>query len=104
MKFITKLINTVKVAHSSRMMIKKELTEIQQDRLNICKGCEFNSDNVKKLTFKNKIFKLLNKIFNKFYRLKITVNAICTLCGCDLSVMSSVYEEKTECKLGKWKQ
>lgn len=103
MKFIRKIINTIKIAHSSRMMLKNELTDIQENRLNICRTCEYNSDNKENLSLKNKIFKKLNLIVNKIYGLKITINAICTVCHCDLSVMSSVDNDEHECKLGKWK-
>lgn len=103
MKFFLKFKNILVVAHSSRMMLKKDLTSVQQDRLDICKTCKLNSDNSKKLSLTNRIFLGLNKIVNKFYGLKITVNAICTYCNCDLSVMSSVDNDEHECKLGKWK-
>lgn len=98
-----KIKNMILVAHNSRVMLKSEETAIQQDRLDICATCEYNSYNRRDISLKNRIFILLNKLFNRFYGLKIATTAICTLCNCDLSVMSSVYSEKTECKLGKWK-
>lgn len=91
------------MAHLSRMMFKEEVTETQKKRLEICKTCVFNSDNKDKLGIKDKFYKVINKAFNRFYGLKVTLESICTLCGCDIVMKSSVFSDKNECQAGKWK-
>lgn len=102
-KFLRTIKNKILVAHTSRIMLKNGLTREQQDRLDICKLCPYNSDNSSKITLKNKIYLVLNNIFNKLYNLKVSSEAICLYCGCNLFVKSSVDSDETTCDLGKWK-
>lgn len=79
----------------SRLPRKKEAFEIK--RLEICKSCEFNSDN-KKDKF----------IINVFYKIINFMNTYCTICGCGIKYkvkvktsMCSLHEIDREVKWGR---
>ena len=101
-KWHKKVINTLKNAIQSRQNYRKDnqITEKQQKRLNICKGCPKNSDNKKVKGIKDKIFIKLNKTIDLLFNIKVTEEAICTKCGCNLIHKTSQTEEN--CPEKKW--
>ena len=86
----------------SRQNYRKDniLTLEQQQRLKICKSCPLNSDNKKVKSFRDKIFIKLNKFFDFLFDIKVTEEAICTECGCNLIHKTSQTEEN--CPKKKW--
>ena len=58
------------------------------ERYKICKDCPLNSRNVKKLSFKHRVWSLLGEF--------------CTDCGCPLK--SKLVEPLSECPQLKWSQ
>lgn len=95
------MIKKLTAIHRSRVEYKNRLTEEQERRLAICKACVYNSDN-SELSFTGKFFKSMNNLLNKIYGVKVTEDAICNICKCNLELMSSVEEEENKCKLKKW--
>lgn len=96
-------IKKIKTAFKSRLEYKKDLTELQIKRLNICKGCPFNSDNKKEKTTKEKIYMILNKFLNFICRVSVTEDSVCNKCGCQIVFKSTQTDEDLLCPLGKWK-
>lgn len=97
------ILNKITVPFKSRREYKEELTLEQERRLSICKKCPKNSDNSDgKMTIKSKVYLFLNKIFNRFYGLKVTIDAICMVCGCGIVFMTTQTEDENKCKLKKW--
>ena len=96
------MVSKIKAIHNSRVEYKDELTETQEDRLDICKKCPHNSENQSDLSFTVKFYIFLNQLLNRCYGLKVLVNSVCVLCGCSLVHMSSQEDEENKCKLKKW--
>ena len=86
----------------SRQNYRKEniITPHQQKRLNICKSCPLNSDNKKVKSFRDKILIKTNKFLDFLFGIKVTEEAICTGCGCNLIHKTSQTEEN--CPKEKW--
>lgn len=97
-KVMKKLLNAIQ----SRQNYRKEnkLTLEQQKRLTICKNCPLNSDNKKVKSFKDKLFININKFLDFICDIKVTEEAICTDCGCNLIHKTSQTEEN--CPKEKW--
>lgn len=102
MRKLKSILNRLLLPFKSRKEYKEELTKEQIRRLNICNKCKYNSDNSNNLTLRNKIYLKLNSFLNKFYGLKVTLNAICMVCGCGLVFLTTQMEEENKCKLRKW--
>lgn len=103
MKKWQSFLNKILIPFKSRKEYKEELTKEQQRRLSICKACPHNSDNSNgSMTIKNKTYLFLNKLVNKWYGLKVTIDAICMVCGCGIVFMSTQTEEENKCKIKKW--
>lgn len=96
------ILNKARLAIKSRLEYKKELSEIQLKRLNVCNGCPFNSDNKEEKTVKDKSFINLNKLLDFLFNIKTTEDAICLQCGCNLVHKSSQEQKSDWCNLGKW--
>lgn len=97
------MINKLKAIHRSRKEYKEELTDEQKRRLEICSMCSYNSDNyLEKGTIREKFYKLINKIINKFYGLKVEEDAVCLHCGCDIVFKTLAEDSENKCGLGKW--
>lgn len=67
------------------IFIKASVEKVANIRMNICRGCPQNSENMKKLNG----YKTFRPDFH------------CTACGCDLHVKTRCLS--CECPLGKWK-
>lgn len=91
----------VSKAIKSRLQFKKELSEMQKERLSICQKCPSNSDNVLEKSWKDNFWILLNKLANKIFGVNPESEAICTQCFCQLIHKSSQEDEK--CPQEKWK-
>jgi len=65
------------------VFIKESIEQISQERLNICKACDKNSDNAKRLGYKT---------FRPDFH--------CSLCGCNLELKTRSLSEV--CPSGKW--
>lgn len=103
MKNVQNILNKMLIPFKSRREYKEELTEEQKRRLDICSSCPFNSDiSDGNMSLKNKIYLFLNKQLNRWYGLKLTIDAICLVCGCGIVFMSSQEAEENKCKLKKW--
>ena len=86
----------------SRQNYRKDniITPKQQQLLNICKSCPLNSDNKKVKSFRDKTLIKINKTFDLLFGIKVTEEAICTECGCNLIHKTSQTEEN--CPKEKW--
>ena len=91
-----------KLAVTSRLNYKKELTPTQIKRLQVCKTCPLNSDNKENKTNRDKVFMLLNRLLDKVFGIVTTEDAICLQCGCNLIHKSSQEDKQDWCGLGKW--
>lgn len=91
--------NTLKSISISRKEYGN-LKDYQLERLKICKKCPHNSDNKNRLTIKEKLLKQLNKLLDFLYGIKVTEDAICTLCGCNLIHKTS--QKSENCDINKW--
>lgn len=87
---------------SARRNFKKETTEEQKHRLEICSNCEYNSNNKKKLSFRDKVMLFLNHFLNVIFGVYIDLEAICTLCGCEIVHKTTQTDEELKCPLKKW--
>jgi len=87
-------------AHNARIMFKEEQTMVSTERLKVCKKCPFNSDNKEK-TFRDKFWIFMNRLFNKVYGIDVTLDSICTICGCGTLFLVQE-EEKDKCEKNKW--
>lgn len=65
--------------------LKETIEHTGKERMDICLGCEFHSDNAKRL--------------NKYKTMR--PDAHCTNCGCTLAAKTKCLS--CECPLGKWK-
>lgn len=97
-----KLIKKIKASIQSRREAQEELTELQLKRINVCKSCPFNSDNKKVKTFKDLSFIFLNKILNIIFRVKVSEDAVCTDCGCNIIFKSTQTDKDLICQQNKW--
>ena len=91
-----------RLAITSRYNYNKDLTDLQKIRLEVCRTCPHNSDNVKHVYFIHKVYLRLNKLLNNIFGLSATENSICTLCGCNLIFKSSQEDKSDWCEVGKW--
>lgn len=89
-------------AHYARMMFKEDMTEVGKARLEICKGCPLNTDNRKNKTFREKAWIAANKVFNRLYGIKVSIDSVCTACGCGVIFLAQG-EDKNGCEKNKWK-
>jgi protein-arginine kinase activator protein McsA len=97
-----KSLKIVKVAIEARKNYKKEVTEEQKIRLEICRTCPLNSNNVEQNKFKDKVMLFLNNFLNFIYGVEVDEDAICTECGCQLIHKSTQTEVELKCPLEKW--
>jgi hypothetical protein len=102
MNGIIKNLRILKAALESRKNYKKEVTQEQKKRLDICKICPLNSNNVEQKRFKDKVMMLLNNFLNFIYGVEVDDEAICTKCSCQLIHKSTQTEEELKCPLKKW--
>lgn len=102
MKTIKNILNKIIVPFSSRYYYKKEQTELQKKRLEVCKGCKYNSDNVTEKRFKDRFFMFLNNSVNYLFNISTSDTSVCTLCGCDLRFKSLQTDKSNMCEIGKW--
>ena len=102
MNGIIRNLRKLKAAIQSRREYKKERTEEQKRRLEICKKCPFNSNNVKQLKNKDKVAIQFNKFLNFIFGVEVDDEAICTKCGCNLIHKSTQTEEELKCPEKKW--
>ena len=56
----------------------------------------------KKGTIRERLYKFINKIINKFYGLKVEEDAVCLHCGCDIVFKTLAEDSENKCGLGKW--
>ena len=101
MRQINFIINKIKAIHRSRKEFKEELTEEQKRRLEICKLCVHNSEN-NVMGIRETIMLYLNKLLNRFYGLRVLVESVCMICGCQLVFITGQEDVENKCKLGKW--
>ena len=102
MKHMPNILRKARLAITSRWNHKKELSQIQVKRLNVCNNCPFNSDNKQQKTIKDKTFISLNKFLDMLFGIKATEDAVCLECGCNLIHKSSQEDKNDWCGLGKW--
>lgn len=96
------IIKKIKAAFKSRLEYKKELTDLQNKRLKVCKTCPFNSDNKQNKTIKEKFFMFLNKTLNFICRVSVTEESVCLDCGCQIVFKSTQEAKDLICQKGKW--
>lgn len=93
----------IKASIKSRLEFKKELTNLQKKRLRACRPCKYNSDNIAKKTFKQKVMMLANKVLNSICGVETTEDAVCFECeGCQLIHKSTQTDKDLICRIGKW--
>lgn len=82
---------------------KKEKNEPWiKERKIICLGCTFNTKNVIKVSFKQKVKRFFSNILTLVLTGKLdSDNSECSICGCPLKYKIPEIEE--ECDKGKWK-
>jgi hypothetical protein len=90
------------LAIKSRLEYSSELTDLQIKRLEFCRKCPFNSDNDKNHSIKTLLMYRVNKILNFIMRVKVTDDAICTVCTCNLIFKSSQEDPENMCPKNKW--
>lgn len=96
------ILKKAKLAIKSRREYNEILTETQKNRLSICKPCPYNSDNKLDLSLVETFMFRANKILNFIMRVKVTEDAICTVCTCNLIFKSSQEDPENMCPKGKW--
>lgn len=96
------ILKKVKLAIKSRREYNEILTETQKNRLSICKPCPYNSDNKLDLSLVETFMFRANKILNFIMGVKVTEDAICTVCTCNLIFKSSQEDPENMCPKGKW--
>lgn len=85
----------------ARKLYKQNVkTELQKKRLNICKTCPYNSDNRRYKSLKMRVGIKLNKLLDWIMGIKVTEDAICVLCTCNLIHKTS--QEQLKCDIKKW--
>lgn len=84
----------------SRVAPKDTEQDWVQKRLEICKTCPFNTDNIAKKSFSDQVKIKANKFLNLILGKKVTEEATCSLCGCMLIFKAA--EEDEECPIKKW--
>lgn len=92
---LTKIIN-------SRLKPKDTEQDWVKERLEICRKCPFNTDNIVKKTFKDNMKIKANKFLNLILGKKVTDEATCSICGCMLIFKAA--EESEYCPKHKWKE
>ena len=97
-----KSLKKISLAIKSRKEYNKTLTQLQKDRLAICRECPLNSDNKEQLTLLDTFKMRLNKMLNFFMSVSVDDDSICTHCGCNLIFKSSQDHPDNMCPLGKW--
>lgn len=102
MIIIASILNKLFLPFSSRYKYTKQITDLEQKRMAVCKTCIYNSDNVKNKKFKDKVFLFLNKFTNLLFGISVSDTSTCTLCGCDLRFKSMQKEKENWCEIGKW--
>lgn len=102
MKTIKNIFKIPYLAIKSRLEHKETLTEEQTRRLEICRKCQFNSDNNKSLSMVEGIMYKANKILNFIMQVKVTEDSICTICTCNLIFKSSQEDPENMCPKKKW--
>lgn len=102
MKIIRNIFKIPYLAIRSRLEYNKILTDRQVKRLEVCKTCEYNSDNNKEITITEIFMYRLNKVLNFIMRIKVTEDSICTICTCNLIFKSSQEDPENMCPKNKW--
>lgn len=102
MKSIKNIFKIAYLAIKSRREHTSELTELQKKRLRVCKGCKFNSDNNNQHSIRVFLMYRVNKILNFIMGVKVTEDAICTVCTCNLIFKSSQEDPENMCPKDKW--
>lgn len=102
MRRIKNLWTKIKAIHTSRVEFREELTDRQIERLKICSMCKYNSDNSEKHSITTKIFIFLNRLLNEVYGLRVLIDAVCTVCGCQIVHLTTQEEVENKCKKKKW--
>jgi|688.fasta_scaffold723546_2 protein-arginine kinase activator protein McsA len=97
-----KLINKVLLPIKSRLDNKEYLTDAQVKRLEVCKMCPHNSENVNFKSFLDKIKIFLNTVLNILTGVKEKDKSVCLLCGCQLIFKSAQKDKENMCEIGKW--
>jgi protein-arginine kinase activator protein McsA len=96
------ILKKAKLAIKSRIEYNEELTDLQKKRLSVCKPCPYNSDNKLELSMIETMMFRMNKILNFIMGVKVTEDAICTVCTCNLIFKSSQEDPENMCPKGKW--
>lgn len=102
LRILNKYKNKVLSAHYARLYFKEEITDTVRYRIDECKICPKNTDNRPNQTLREKVWIMLNKLFNRLYGIKVTNNSVCSMCGCGTMLLSRE-DDKESCKLGVWK-
>ena len=102
MKIIKNIFKIPYLAIKSRLEYSDTLTDEQNRRLEICRKCQFNSDNNKNLSLVEGIMYRVNKILNFIMQVKVTEDSICTICTCNLIFKSSQEDPENMCPEKKW--
>lgn len=101
MNIVKNIMNSLGNIFKSRRYYKEEVrTDLQIKRLSKCKPCVYNSDNRRYKSFKVRTTIKLNKILDWIMGIKVTEDAVCTLCSCNLIHKTSI--ENETCKVDKW--
>lgn len=102
MKTIKNIFKIPYLAIKSRLDYSETLTDRQIKRLEVCRKCQFNSDNNKELSIFETIMYRANKILNFIMKVKVTEDSICTICTCNLIFKSSQEDPENMCPKNKW--
>jgi hypothetical protein len=102
MKTIKNIFKIPYLAIKSRREYNEVLTDTQKKRLDVCKSCPFNSDNKLDLSMAETMMFRINKILNFIMRVKVSNDAICTICTCNLIFKSSQEDPENMCPKNKW--
>ncbi len=102
MKTIKNIFKIPYLAIKSRIEYNEVLTDTQKKRLSVCKSCPFNSDNKLDLSLIETMMFRINKILNFIMGVKVTEDAICTICTCNLIFKSSQEDPENMCPKNKW--
>jgi hypothetical protein len=102
MKTIKNIFKIPYLAIKSRREYNEVLTDTQKKRLDVCKSCPFNSDNKLDLSMTETMMFRINKILNFIMRVKVSNDAICTICTCNLIFKSSQEDPENMCPKNKW--
>jgi len=92
--------NKIKKIILSRLSPKDTDKDWIKDRLEICKSCPFNTDNIEQKTVLDTIKINGNRVVNFILGKKVSDEATCNVCGCML--VFKVAEEDEYCPKNKW--